>query len=303
MRSAAKVATFGAYRSVPTAAEQAATALKASRIASSPAIDETNSLISSQNGRIDGVQRPPIEIDDWDLLFDSMDPMPRVVFGKVPTLQEAKEATSDLKDAVDQIYFSPSPATSCGGAVTVSHGSSLSVPLSLKDSMTKPCVTSESTAILPSAPPKHVLNAFALLKESPEVENVVASIAADKNIWEAVMKNDTVREFYQSHQTNSNPDMKVAFAGNSFSETGSVEAPSETSENGFTGFVKDIKLKVVDMVSNLSEFFNDVFGNSAEERSSTGTKENTTDFVDKTLGASFIALAIVAMIVILFKRA
>ncbi|XP_077228063.1 uncharacterized protein LOC143861062 [Tasmannia lanceolata] len=304
IRNAAKAATFGAYRNVTTVTEKAA---KASRIASSSAaIDEDKSpisLLSSQNGRIDptsGVQKPTWEIDDWEFaggedtteILDSMDPKPRLVFGPVPTLKEAKEATSDLKDAVDQIYFSPSVATSCGGPVQMS---TLSGPLSLDDSMKKACVTRESGEIVQSALPKHVLNAFAMLKESPEVENVVASIASDTNVWEAVMKNDKVREFYQSHQTNVNTGMEMAFAGNSYLGAESMEAFSETSENVLMRFVKDIKLRVADMVNNLSEFFQGIFGNSSEESSSKSTKEN--------IGASFMALAILVIMIVLFKRA
>ncbi|KAJ4967006.1 hypothetical protein NE237_018855 [Protea cynaroides] len=69
-----------------------------------------SALLSSQNGKIEAsVQRSLWEIDglefagdEDDLLLDYMSLMPRFVFGGDPTLEEAKEATSELKDALDQ---------------------------------------------------------------------------------------------------------------------------------------------------------------------------------------------------------
>jgi hypothetical protein len=48
--------------------------------------------------------------DDWDfaeeeLLMASEEPKPRIVFGGVPSIQEAKEATTELKDAVEKYNF------------------------------------------------------------------------------------------------------------------------------------------------------------------------------------------------------
>ena len=40
--------------------------------------------------------------DDWDLADDGDLVVPRMVFGSVPTFAEAKEATAELKDAIDQ---------------------------------------------------------------------------------------------------------------------------------------------------------------------------------------------------------
>lgn len=46
--------------------------------------------------------------DDWEfageeeLVMSAGEPMPRIVFAGVPTLEEAKQATSELKDALDK---------------------------------------------------------------------------------------------------------------------------------------------------------------------------------------------------------
>ncbi|XP_042490087.1 uncharacterized protein LOC122070058 [Macadamia integrifolia] len=165
MRAAAKVASFGVngglrgVPSVPLAEQSMATASRmtsrpSNSIVSSVATEEGRSslLLSSPNGKIDAsVQRPLWDVDDWefaggeeDMVADSMTPMPRVVFGGVPTLEEAKEATCELKDALEQVYIS-----SNSGA----------------DSETKACVTKETAVSIPTVP-KHALQAFVLLKES-----------------------------------------------------------------------------------------------------------------------------------------
>jgi len=40
--------------------------------------------------------------DDWDFADDGDLVVPRMVFGCAPTFEEAKEATTELKDAIDQ---------------------------------------------------------------------------------------------------------------------------------------------------------------------------------------------------------
>ncbi|KAL5667478.1 hypothetical protein ACJX0J_019699, partial [Zea mays] len=55
-------------------------------------------------------------------------------------------------------------------------------------------------AMIPSMP-GHVVQAFTLLKSSTEAQSVVASLASDRNVWDAVLKNEKVMEFYKTHQT------------------------------------------------------------------------------------------------------
>lgn len=48
------------------------------------------------------VPKPILEFDDWGFSDEEESPPARLVFGSAPTLQEAKEATSDLKQAIDK---------------------------------------------------------------------------------------------------------------------------------------------------------------------------------------------------------
>lgn len=114
MRSAAKIAGIGVARS---------------KILGSPAAQTTEqsvwnaqrsvpTALSSQGMKAAEVvplqSAASWDLDDWeftdggDLIIEAGEPTPRVVFGAVPTLQEAKEATTELKDAIDKyiIFFS-----------------------------------------------------------------------------------------------------------------------------------------------------------------------------------------------------
>lgn len=59
------------------------------------------------------VNKSCLESDDWEfaegeVMSDVDEPVARVVFGGAPTLQEAKDATLELRTALDQ-YVSPLP--------------------------------------------------------------------------------------------------------------------------------------------------------------------------------------------------
>ncbi|KAL0362053.1 UNVERIFIED_CONTAM: hypothetical protein Scaly_1160500 [Sesamum calycinum] len=80
-----------------------------------------------------GVQRPYLEIDDW--AFDGGEKegvvgvaelMPRLVFGGVPTLQDAREITSELTTGLDKTYRSSPNSVGRDGSFVVDHESSLS---------------------------------------------------------------------------------------------------------------------------------------------------------------------------------
>ncbi|XP_010267849.1 PREDICTED: uncharacterized protein LOC104604963 [Nelumbo nucifera] len=330
MRAAAKVANFGingGLRGVPAAplGEQSVATVSRKTPRPSPAIVSSTAteegkfvgFLSSQDGKIEAVgsvQRPSWEIDDWEfagddeeLLLDSMNPMPRIVFGGVPTLEEAKEATSDLKDALEKVYFSSSNASGCIDPVAV-------VQESTKNSEfpeTKVCVTSETTVSRPSAP-IHALQAFKLLKESAEAQSVVASLVSDKNVWDAVMKNEEVVEFLQSQHTSADRlgmDVNVnksfadgKFNGEESSESIYDEVDEDHRENrgdGFMGWINNVKLTVMKMVSSVSEFFHHILGGDI---SVDGNGNGTTATVERTITSSFMALAVLAIMVVVLKR-
>ncbi|CBI20469.3 unnamed protein product, partial [Vitis vinifera] len=203
MRTAAKVAGVGVVnaglRGAPAVQPVEQPMAAAARKATVP----VSSVISSAKlgDAPVSVQRPSWELDDWEFAsveeeinIGTGEPLPRVVFGGVPTLQEAKEATSELKDALDQLYLSPSRSIRSGvqqlGLLQIANSDHLE---------TKACVaTTENTV---ATVPAHAIQAFAYLKDSPAAQNVVASIASDPNVWSAVMQNEALVEFLQAQKT------------------------------------------------------------------------------------------------------
>ena len=115
MRAASKVAGLGVgagvYGGLRGAAPAAAPVEQAVRKSSVP-VSAILSSSSSASADVAPVQRPAWELDGWefaggedDLVMAAGEPMPRVVFAGVPSFEEAKEATIELKEALD-MYIS-----------------------------------------------------------------------------------------------------------------------------------------------------------------------------------------------------
>lgn len=325
MRAAAKVAGIrvasGARRGAGEGARPATAIVSSS--SSSEEVKSSGVLSASQNSAIESaaVQRPCWELDDWefaggvgdDVVKPSGEPMPRLVFGGAPTLQEAKEATDELKDALEKLYPTSPHSIEGGDSLLPVHQYPFSL-LSKPDYVeTKDCVTSEKTAV---SVPNNALKAFRLLNESPAAQNVVASIASDPNVWHAVLQNEALAEFLESQKsTNSFPDTDPVKNGSvadaEFTDNESPKSVDEFSDseksadsgNGFMGFVQGIKTTVKDMMTNLSDYFQSIFGGPSEEKDYGGADGNAkSTFAEKATGASFLGLAVMVIMVVVLKR-
>ncbi|MQL97717.1 hypothetical protein Taro_030418 [Colocasia esculenta] len=369
MRTAAKAVAAGGFRVAHAPRIDLAAAAGARRSARPPpsavavpgqVAEGAPLLYAASSNRSAPIEGWEVVVRDEEELFDALQPAPpaRLVFGPVPTLEEAKEATSDLKDAVEKLYFTPTASGLESFSVAAKSVLPESSCLESMDAKNK-CV-----AIIPSMP-RHVVQAFSLLQGCPEaqviillltflrwsvaahelildfgefvslrarrgkemktmvicfpvkelvsdprplVQDVVASLASDKSVWDAVMKNEKVMEFYKTHQINSPPVETSRYQEESVSEDGKctdssvVEEAPPSSQNGFTGFVKSIKVKVTEVVNGLSDFFSDLF---KDLMGTTETKEATASegsHFNMGVGASFFALAVAAILVILVRR-
>ncbi|KAL1567065.1 hypothetical protein AAHA92_02589 [Salvia divinorum] len=299
MRAAAKMAGItaagGGMLSI-TAEHYSATRKPASARPLAPASEEMKLVASTSEA---GLQSPCLELDDRvfpDAQEAGGQRMPRVVFSGVPTLKEAEEATSELSAALEKTY--------------------LSTPNSVgnDNSETKACITSQLT-VAPSVPAPAIM-AFKFLHENSIAKNVVASIACDQNVWKAVLQNEDLQQFLQSHTPcNSRPDWTEPVAdydgvdqnSSMGSDAGydakSSMASSEHSEYVFTGgfidIIEKVKSSVTDMVSNLSGYLQNIFGVKGGGVYSDGTARVNADAVMQT---SFMGLAVMAILVILLKR-
>ncbi|EES13447.1 uncharacterized protein LOC8084995 [Sorghum bicolor] len=213
---------------------------------------------------------------------------PRLVFAP-PSREEAEEATSELRDAIERAYFNETP-------------------VEVVKEQDKEFNKQATDAIIPSMP-GHVVQAFTLLKSSPEAQSVVASLASDRNVWEAVLKNEKVMEFYKNHQTT----LVETFP----EEAATVESPGNfedaTSENAsntelptgspFSDFVDNAKKRVMDVIYNITDFFKDLFDSAGAQDGAGPSAEKGPSAAEMALGGSFMALAIGVILVVLLKRA
>ncbi|KAL8046465.1 hypothetical protein ABFX02_08G179000 [Erythranthe guttata] len=317
IRAAAKVAGMtaaGGLRSISAehfpASVSARWAVSARTAASTP---EEVKLVASSNSGV-GMQRPCSEMDDWvfagveeeQMAAAAADPIPRLVFAGVPTIQEAKEATSELSVALEKAYLSPPSSIGYEGSIIGDGDSSLSVS-------DKQII--ESSGSVSNAVPATAIMAFRLLHESPMAKNVVASIACDPNVWNAVRQNQELQGFLQSQGaslvfSDENSYTELAEDSEPIDHSTPKSVDSSSSENGeagpanvFTNVFQKIKNSVVDMMSSLSDYFQSFFGGKGGN-GVTLNSDGTANFSAETvMQGSFMGLAIMAILVILLKRA
>nr|GMC72500.1 Homeobox-leucine zipper protein [Ipomoea batatas] len=296
---------------VSSAARKVVLPVSVSGISSSSDHLKSSAVSASQSTAVDGapVQWPCRELDGWEFaggeeeeMVAAGEPLPRLVFGGAPSLQEAKEATFDLKDALHKVYNMSSPPSDCGSTNVAAQVNGDHSPSS----------SSSSLAITRGAP-KHAIQAFKFLYENAAAQTVVASIASDPNVWNAVLANPELQEFLVSQKTSASVldgeySVEESVAETDFLRYSSPRSDEFTSEdgspkpgNGFTDLLQNIKVAVLDMMNCLSDFFQNLFGGSKVFADADGSAKISA--VDKALGASFMGLAIMAIMVVVLKRA
>ncbi|XP_072951705.1 uncharacterized protein [Typha angustifolia] len=267
-------------------------------------------------------------IDEWELaggseeesdLFEEMIASPqRLVFESVPTIEEAKEATLDLKDIAEKVYFAP-PVTKVS-------------LIEIKDC--EYFETSDSEASISegqqivSAAPDHIIQAFTFLRENPEAQDVVASLASDQNVWNAVKENKKVSEFLAVLHSGSGEIASESVPGDedaeetmAHSRTCNIASERDTGDEdteesmasssthtsldlfrcrGFIELTENIKVMVLDMVNNLSDIFQGLAGTLTGSNSvSTQTQTNTGN---ADIFGSFVILAIATILIVICGR-
>ncbi|KAF3783401.1 hypothetical protein EJ110_NYTH32452 [Nymphaea thermarum] len=240
------------------------------------------------------------ENDDWEFadcdLFEPEIPPPRFVFGPPASWEEAVKATEELKETVNKMYFvSPTDGSVAPHALETSKASE---ELMLNEPDTKLCVANGHAVI---APPmnNNVLQAFSLLNERPDVQNMVVSLASDPNIWEAVLNNKKVLQFCQSNNTSlftKDAAESVSISEN-FESLGVDDPTSDGKEGGFQTFLREMKLKMSEFIGKVSEVALSFIGLGPKE----GSRDANKDFVETAVKTSFM-LAVVVIFVVVLKR-
>jgi len=219
----------------------------------------------------------------------------RVVFRAVPTKEEVEEAVSDLQDCITQSIF---PLSSSQGYET----SSLSGSVQKSDGSIEvsECSDSESKSskdvvdwIEPELYPYNhevvqvqqlghndILDAFRLLLKDPTVREMVISLASDKAIWDALLKNEKVFDFRKLLQKGDTKLQEITEG----SDQNRADKP-----NWFSQAVQSAKLKVVEIIHYILGFADKIF------------LENDGEILDRTVKSSLM-LSVVVLLVVLVKR-
>ncbi|KAG4960870.1 hypothetical protein AAZX31_13G267600 [Glycine max] len=236
------------------------------------------------------------DVDDWEVA-DGGEGTPRVVLGGVPSFQEATSATTELKHAIDKIYLS-SNSSECDGCSLSGHVSVMSPSHSELENKSR-----VTEAILNPSESNRALQAFQLLSECPEAQSVVASIACDPNIWNAIVQNPALQDFFQSQQT---ADFEVE-------ETHDQRLGNLPYSDSVYAFIdslnvlQNVKFTVSEMLSRVPNYLQNMFGFLSGQTSSAviDARGNTkANFIDPiTMGGTFMGLAVLVVMVIMLKRA
>ncbi|XP_062213530.1 uncharacterized protein LOC133914442 [Phragmites australis] len=294
IRAAAKAAMVGGYRSAA-----------AVRRAILPPQSPHSSAADSRHAST-------FAVDEWVI-------PEREVFGPVPTREEASAAALDLRDAFEIVkveshiadpktHLSPSDLDDHTKVAQESAFPELVLSENSVHPETPKQEDSYENLLVTSGAPGPVVQAFTLLHESPEVQDVVASLASDKNVWDAVMKNEEVMKFYKTYETKFSDCSSVTTSVTENEVEDGEAASSEFSPSAgesLKDYVEKMKALLSEIVTNLSSMMQDLVATSNEGRCKGKLKtmimSSSKDFANAP--SAFVLLAIASIVVVLLKRA
>ncbi|KAM0833240.1 hypothetical protein ACQ4PT_064384 [Festuca glaucescens] len=284
LRAAAKAAMIGGYRSAASF-----------RRAVLPAATADTRPVSTTIGAV----------DDWYI-------PDRDVFGPVPTHEEAMAATVDLREAFEIAKIDSHVSHLDISKTHVTHND-LDDSTKVAQEMFQDRVHSEiskhedeyDNLSVTSGSSGRVIEAFTMLQANPEAQDVVASLASDKNVWEAVMKNEKLVQFYKNCESDQS---ESSCATDEVSDAESSLSSNDLSlgtGDAFKEYVQKMRAFVSEMVTNLSSIMQDLIATSDEGQSKgrlrTLIMNTKKDFANER--SSFVLLAIATIFVVLLKRA
>ncbi|KAJ6893802.1 hypothetical protein NC652_027773 [Populus alba x Populus x berolinensis] len=138
---------------------------------------------------------------------------------------------------------------------------------------------------------------------------MVAALASDPNVWNAVWENKALQELLQSQNANKEyvadnesvgdtDSQDAAVSSKKLTELSDDENETGNSQTGLMDVINNVKLTVVDMVTNVSAYFKKIFSFSSAEHTPDAADEKAgSSTTEKTLGASLMALAVMVIMV------
>lgn len=294
MATAAKVAGIGVAKGgfrgglgVPSAAANDQFIVRNASASNKPVSASISSAVhpsGEEDAAAAVVMRKPVWEDEWEFAeVMETKTIPRVVFHKPPSLQEAKDATHDLKDALNMAAYM--------------EGSNEVGSVSRMFSSFQPC--ENNRAVVESAVPPVALQAFAFLSENTAAQSVVASIASDPKVWDAVMENKDLMKFLETNTASTKDEADNDDKSELSSETESEEeSEAKPKPIQLMEILRDMKLKAVQMMENVSSYFGGLF--RTESFTEGGQERKRMLLNDPT---TLFGLAVCVIFMVVLKRA
>lgn len=203
--------------------------------------------------------------------------------GPVPSLEEVNTAVSALQQVFD-------PA-SCPRLVRDKFASNSDRDTELD--WIEPSLCLSNSRMLQPYPADRVYDAFHLLQTEPSIQRMVISLSSDKDVWNAVLNNEAVRELKESFNA----------AENSGSES-SDENSDDTNPaiNIIRWIFVNTQAKIMEVIDKITNIVNDLFKPPGDENATKGAAAaSASDSFEKKLRTSFL-LSIVVLLVVVVTR-
>lgn len=113
---------------------------------------------------------------------------------------------------------------------------------------------------------------------------------------------NTSKEYVADNESVGDTDSQDA-SSKKLTELSDDESETGNSQTGLMDVINKVKLTVVDMVTNVSAYFQKIFSFSSAEHTPDAADENAgLSTTEKTLGASLMALAVMVIMVVVLRR-
>ena len=112
------------------------------------------------------------------------------------------------------------------------------------------------------------------------------------------------KEYVADNESIGDTDSQdAAVSSKKLTELSDDENETGNSQTGLMDVINNVKLTVVDMVTNVSAYFKKIFSFSSAEHTPDAADENAgSSTTEKTLGASLMALAVMVKMVVVLRR-
>jgi len=97
-------------------------------------------------------------------------------------------------------------------------------------------------------------------------------------------------------------DFQDAVSSKNLAELSDDESEAGSSQTELVDIINNVKLTVVDLVTNVSAYFQKIFSFSSAEHTPAANESAGAATIEKTIGASLMGLAVIVIMVVVLRR-